>query len=681
MKKRFVQAGWVLVWLAVWMITAAPTITKRLIGQEDLDTGDATSTSTVLTSTGATMSIHKIPRYYDNNAFTDNLTLYGNDAILRGPLVDVRADASKGDGAADDNTTLQTSLNRAGVILVPYGYTFLASGTLSLKANTTLIVNGTLKLKNSSDRSLLTVDGSNVTITGTGTIDGNRANQSVPTFADTWAGHSAWSLIRGDSAYDNLYIGGGLKIINSTHSSISIQGGWRNVEIDGVLIKDSRGVGINLSYSGANEGPNRVRIHHCTFDNVGTGLVGPSEPTVKGWSSNIVTAFTDNVDISNNLFTNWPDRNGVKIQVSSNVRVANNIFQNGSSGVQVQTHTNTYSNIDISNNIFDTLRFSAIYVEPVGAVTINNVSISGNIVKNYCTQSTATGQASIPRVGIYMAGVNGGTIIGNSTKDGAYDTQAFITSVDNGVIVSSNTVDNAAGVGFYLDHQSQNMVFSSNITKQTADAGFKWSNGIYTVRDNANIKFIGNVAGSTTGIPARGFYVLGGTSSLFSEFLNNSSYGGKFDIVGNRYVARNNVAWANAAQAYNGTNNILSGNGYFDGTDDTAAWVPFVSNDSQGYQSPAYTASYTPDASLGQIVVVGTLTDNITINAPTNATRGQRLTFFLLQDGTGGRTVTWNSTYKGNWSDTGNTANKRSSVEYYYDGTNWRQVGGQMAWN
>jgi hypothetical protein len=100
----------------------------------------------------------------------------------------------------------------------------------------------------------------------------------------------------------------------------------------------------------------------------------------------------------------------------------------------------------------------------------------------------------------------------------------------------------------------------------------------------------------------------------------------------------------------------------------------------RGISDNAFAASFTPDALGGEIVQIGALTANITINAPTNPFMGMHLTFVFLQDGTGGRTVTWNAAFKTNWSDTGNTANKRSTIRFYYNNTNWIQVGAQSAY-
>lgn len=82
------------------------------------------------------------------------------------------------------------------------------------------------------------------------------------------------------------------------------------------------------------------------------------------------------------------------------------------------------------------------------------------------------------------------------------------------------------------------------------------------------------------------------------------------------------------------------------------------------------------DAAFSNAVKV-ILTANRTVGAPVNPTKGQRLTFVLVQDGTGGRTVAWNGVFNVSWSDAGNTAGKQSSISFIYDGTNWHQDGPQ----
>lgn len=86
------------------------------------------------------------------------------------------------------------------------------------------------------------------------------------------------------------------------------------------------------------------------------------------------------------------------------------------------------------------------------------------------------------------------------------------------------------------------------------------------------------------------------------------------------------------------------------------------------------------DPRLGTIFTV-TLGGNRTMGVAldgANWIAGQRITFLVSQDGTGGRTLAWHSSYKQSWSDTGNTASKRSTISFVYagDGT-WAQDGAQ----
>jgi hypothetical protein len=79
-----------------------------------------------------------------------------------------------------------------------------------------------------------------------------------------------------------------------------------------------------------------------------------------------------------------------------------------------------------------------------------------------------------------------------------------------------------------------------------------------------------------------------------------------------------------------------------------------------------------------------TLDENITITF-SNAVAGQRLTLFMLQDGTGTNTITWADTITWQdgitWSDTyySKTADKMNVVVIYYDGTNYYGMGAKFA--
>jgi hypothetical protein len=83
-------------------------------------------------------------------------------------------------------------------------------------------------------------------------------------------------------------------------------------------------------------------------------------------------------------------------------------------------------------------------------------------------------------------------------------------------------------------------------------------------------------------------------------------------------------------------------------------------------------SAYTPDYSLGTVHTV-TLTGNVTFAAPTNMAAGNSLTLILTQDATGGRTGTWNASYKwlGGTPTLSTTAASIDVVNIFYDGTNY----------
>lgn len=91
----------------------------------------------------------------------------------------------------------------------------------------------------------------------------------------------------------------------------------------------------------------------------------------------------------------------------------------------------------------------------------------------------------------------------------------------------------------------------------------------------------------------------------------------------------------------------------------------------------SYLSSITPNPSRG-FLKIGPLTGNITLNAPSGSpTIGDWLTIEVVQDGTGGRTVTFNSVYKG-VTAAGTTANRASIWQFRYDGSAWIQVAANV---
>lgn len=90
-------------------------------------------------------------------------------------------------------------------------------------------------------------------------------------------------------------------------------------------------------------------------------------------------------------------------------------------------------------------------------------------------------------------------------------------------------------------------------------------------------------------------------------------------------------------------------------------------------QAPTFAASYTPDPTLGEVITM-TLTNNITVNAPVNgAQKGVKIQFIWTQDGTGGRTITYNAIFHtGGGAALVTTLNTVTIDSFTFDGSVWR---------
>lgn len=96
-------------------------------------------------------------------------------------------------------------------------------------------------------------------------------------------------------------------------------------------------------------------------------------------------------------------------------------------------------------------------------------------------------------------------------------------------------------------------------------------------------------------------------------------------------------------------------------------------------QDIAYAGTIAPDVAAGERVLVGALTANLIVGAPTNPSKGARLDFAFAQDATGGWTIAWNAVFK-KAADAAGAANQKASTAFLFDGTNWIQQGGALTW-
>jgi hypothetical protein len=158
------------------------------------------------------------------------------------------------------------------------------------------------------------------------------------------------------------------------------------------------------------------------------------------------------------------------------------------------------------------------------------------------------------------------------------------------------------------------------------------------------------------------------------------------DDSGNEYIkfaktssAVNEISVTNSATA---NNPIISATGSDTniGLTLTAKGTGLIKLTSGGYYPEATLtdgATISWDVSLYPVAKV-TLGDNRTLSAPTNGVAGQFISLLVIQDGTGSRTLTWNSAYEFA-SDTAPTLTTTASLgdlfTFRYNGTKWLEVG------
>jgi polygalacturonase len=103
-------------------------------------------------------------------------------------------------------------------------------------------------------------------------------------------------------------------------------------------------------------------------------------------------------------------------------------------------------------------------------------------------------------------------------------------------------------------------------------------------------------------------------------------------------------------------------------------WSSYTDTEAQTYFNASndittYPATVTPDRRKANIIDYRVIAGDVTINVPTGISTGSVITIVWKQDGTGGRTVTFNADYK-LATALSTTANERNVFTFYNDGVN-----------
>jgi hypothetical protein len=142
-----------------------------------------------------------------------------------------------------------------------------------------------------------------------------------------------------------------------------------------------------------------------------------------------------------------------------------------------------------------------------------------------------------------------------------------------------------------------------------------------------------------------------------------------------------NTFTPNASFAGNGNSYVAANNGKFSvGTSTAGAMLNVNGNIQSGVSTPTYGVTVTINADSGNYAKI-TVTDTNawTMAAPTNPRTGQTLVVDIVNASGGAMgAITWNAVWKLDSSYANPANGKRRTATFYYDGSNWVQVG---AWS
>ncbi len=349
----------------------------------------------------------------------------------------------------------------------------------------------------------------------------------------------------------------------------------------------------------------------------------------------------------NHFFSAYGDGNGgygILHVRASNSEIHHNIFGPGPFGRHCIYVSAGSTFVDVNHNIIAGCRLAGISGN-------SGVESGDGLSRIRIHANTILGSGSLTSFG-YGINVTGGitlsqitnNIIDSAANDGIYIQSADGSTVPSNLIVAENIVSSAQGSGIAVYDAVDSLIINNRLN----------SNGLggATITDID----IGNINATSSGCVVRGNF---STSSM-------------------RHAVHVGVTVGTTTVSDTTCTTMTRNKVQDDGTGSR------IFEYQDGWQTASISAGVlTIDPTLGSNVRV-TINQNITSVAVTTygSHAGSPLRIFFTQDGTGGRTTAWAAIFSDvSWSDTGNSANRKSQINFVYDGTNWRQVGTQVAWH
>jgi hypothetical protein len=361
----------------------------------------------------------------------------------------------------DWTPAIQALLNRGGNLLLPEKITYTVSTTLRMRSNTWLVINGTLKFADqedthSTDHLLMSGEAGdprvNVSLSGSGTIDGNYQNRR--SFAPT---SGAYLFLARETT--KLRIAPGLKFINAPSSAIA-----------GVSCVDAVVAGADLRY---------IREHGIYFSTDCTGIkvlsntlndlaVGNdyysnaiklrnncSDFLIQGNTVNVSPVTTPNVvrgivlDESDNVL---PIKHAIchdgKILDNKMLGLSTGIWFKGSLIDAAEADSQFEMRVEVARNTFEAKKSSPLYAGILDRVRM--VDLNDNIWRNFKSgiYGGGVGAIALRRNKIeHTTGVSGDGI---RMLDSVYNAKATPSRARGDITLIDNEVTGYNGVGAML---------------------------------------------------------------------------------------------------------------------------------------------------------------------------------------------------------------------------------------
>lgn len=416
-------------------------------------------------------------------------------------------------------------------------------------------------------------------------------------------------------------------------------------------------------------GTSDIKISNMKFEGNATGT-DPSNP-VRG----IYAYQCSYVEIDSNTFDNLNYHihltdNSVSGSNNNHFNIHDNYFlsapglTNGGYGVlMVRCYRNNIDN-NIMSGPFDR---HAIYVSAGTRGTVvrgNNVGSSKLAAVTFNVQNAADE--------IYDVIIDGNNLKGDGVL-ASFSHGISVTGQVRHSIITNNIITNFGSYGINVQPASASLrpsalIISNNSVYANQKTGMSLAGVLSFVVSNNRLGGNGIDGVTEADIDVTDGSMLSSTNNNFSGNITNSGllYGIRLtNLTANNYVS--------------GTSGTTTRQLVYDIPN-----VNFLDQNRTGIQSPTSSAGVLNiNAAAGSLLKV-TLTESVTVtpnNYPYASLPGGVLEFVFTQNGTGGWAVAFSSAFKTAWSDTGNTANKVSSIRFVFDGTYYQQIGAQMAYH